>query len=482
MIRARPRHTLNPIQLKRSFSSTSVRLIIRDISDLPEKIQPTYQETRNNDLLSLHWPSPPRNILLLKKDHEPGVTESFLSYIRHLHSSYSPLSIILEPHVAAELHESLDHPVFTYSKDAAQLPSSTGRDSTSTIARTPHHTSLPAKVDLTSTLGGDGTILRAASLFAHAPSVPPILAFSMGTLGFLGEWKFHEHKRAFREVYVSGAEAALQQREGDRGVAQESERGDWSQVRGKIMGSGRNARVLLRNRLKASIHNSRGGGGGGLPNEGSGRTMHALNELILHRGSSPHLAHLTISLGHSPPRHLTTTLADGLILSTPTGSTAYSLSSGGSIIHPLVNSLLITPICPRSLSFRPLVLPAGTVVWVGLESSSRMEGVEVSVDGVRIPGGLEKGGWLRVGGEEMVKAENPSQCVDDSRAGSGWTGGVPCIVRPRGGARADGEPVGGDAAFFKQGSEDSWVGGLNSLLKFNYPMGEEDEVNGDDSK
>ena len=105
--------------------------------------------------------------------------------IRHIHSNYENVSFIFEPAVAAQIHKQFSFPIYT---------TSTAGD-------------LATKVDMTTTLGGDGTILHASSLFSTERHVPPILSFSMGTLGFLGEWKFSEYKRAFREVYMSGAGA-----------------------------------------------------------------------------------------------------------------------------------------------------------------------------------------------------------------------------------------------------------------------------------
>jgi NADH kinase len=79
-----------------------------------------------------------------------------------------------------------------------------------------------------------------------------------------------------------------------------------------------------------------------------------MNELTLHRGRSPHLTSIECFVDG---QYLTDAIADGLIISTPTGSTAYSLSAGGPIVHPSVDTLVVTPICPRSLSFRTVLLP-----------------------------------------------------------------------------------------------------------------------------
>jgi NADH kinase len=171
------------------------------------------------------------------------------------------------------------------------------------------------------------------------------------------------------------------------------------------------------------------------------KPIYAMNEVIIHRGRNPHLTILDVFIGG---KFLTSAVADGMIVSTPTGSTAYSLSSGGSIVHPLVSSLLLTPICPRSLSFRPLVLPAHSPISLRLSSKNRADEVEVSIDGVRQETGLTQGMEINVWGEGI-------RGVDGE-----WRGGVPSVVR----SGRDGGP------------DDHWVGGLNGLLKFNYPFGE----------
>jgi len=84
-----------------------------------------------------------------------------------------------------------------------------------------------------------------------------------------------------------------------------------------------------------------------------------MNEVSLHRGPSPHLNTIDVFVDG---QHLTEAVCDGLIVSTPTGSTAYSLSAGGPIVHPSLSAIVLTPICPRSLSFRPLVFPSSSAV------------------------------------------------------------------------------------------------------------------------
>lgn len=166
-----------------------------------------------------------------------------------------------------------------------------------------------------------------------------------------------------------------------------------------------------------------------------------MNELLIHRGKEPHLAVVDVFVGG---RFLTEAVADGIIISTPTGSTAYSLSSGGSIVHPLVPSILLTPICPRSLSFRPLVLPSSTPITLRLSEKNRGRELEVSLDGVHLGQGMAVGMEVRVWNEEMRHGKNE------------WQGGVPSVMRRSVGCEA----------------HEGWVGGLNGLLKFNHPFGE----------
>ncbi|KZF22568.1 ATP-NAD kinase [Xylona heveae TC161] len=423
------------LSAKRQFSCSHHRREIRSVSELPDRIIPRYQESLHNDLLCLQWPSPPRNVFFIKKENVPAVTDAVIEFSKHVHSSYPSTAMIFENKVASEIHDRLPFPVYTSAAD---------RD-TATLELQP-------KVDLTVTLGGDGTILHAASLFSATNSVPPVLSFSMGTLGFLGEWKYHEYKRAFREVYMSGSGpgdrcAQLTPEKMDESSGAGSVSPEWSSLRGKFMGEARPARVLLRNRLKVGVFDSAGhrinaSSDGNLAPK-IGGDIHAMNEVIIHRGQDPHLAVVEIFICG---RLLTEAVADGIIISTPTGSTAYSLSSGGSIIHPLVPSLLLTPICPRSLSFRPLVVPSSMNITLRISDKNRGRGLELSVDGVRRNHGVDIGTEIHVRGEQL-------RCRDGV-----FTSGIPSIVRGTHSTGATGD--------------DGWVGGLNGLLKFNYPFGE----------
>lgn len=434
---------------RRFFSASAARAQILDVSTLPDRTVPRYLQTKTSTLLSLHWPQPPRNILLMPKLYAPQVMARAVEFAKHIHANYPGLHLVFESHVARDVHESLPFPVYTTAPgEAASL-----------FAR---------KIDLVTTLGGDGTILRAASLFSMQRSVPPILSFSMGTLGFLGEWKFAEYKRAWRECYMSGCSVAVEDPAGPPP--------GWDAVRGngKCMGPSRASRILLRNRLRVGIYDSQGrcineqllptstaaepDVGPAAPPSPPPRPppyLHAINEVSIDRGSHPHLAIIDIYVNS---HFLTEAVADGILVSTPTGSTAYSLSAGGSIVHPLVKSLLLTPISPRSLSFRPLVLPLHSRVTLRLSRRNRGRELPVSIDGKRRVG-------VGIGMEVRVEGERLERTPD-----GGWAGGVPCVMRassspPR--PRDGPEPLAED--------DDSWVGGLNSLLKFNYPFGEASE-------
>ncbi|KAG8532244.1 uncharacterized protein KY384_003885 [Bacidia gigantensis] len=397
-----------------------------------------------------HPPDPEREVAQSYRRPDT-IRESLLtsaSLNRHIDSSFANIRILLEPESARRLESLLPFPVY-----------STPRAPPIYAANFKQAVSLQEKTDLIATFGGDGTILHASSLFSSVPSVPPILSFSLGTLGFLSEWQFLDYKRAFREVYMSGSStsrSSLLSTTKDNSHTNSA----WDPALGASQNPSRSSRILLRDRIRVSLSPSIPSAPSaitkGRENDTSERaSKYALNELLLHRGPSPHLVHLTISLNNRP---LTTGIADGLIISTPTGSTAYSLSAGG-------------------VFFRALVLPEGADIRVRVEEGTRVVGgtaeggewreqaVDVSIDGVKVPGGLGVGGEVFVWGEgvgrrrevkSLHQGEGDGQEGENGKGGErDWVGGVPCVMP------------------WTQGGDEGWVGGLNGLLKFNYPFGEE---------
>ncbi|KAK2739943.1 NAD(+) kinase [Myotisia sp. PD_48] len=176
--------------------------------------------------------------------------------------------------------------------------------------------SSPEQFDLVLTLGGDGTVLFTSWLFQRI--VPPILSFSLGSLGFLTNFEFSKYKEHLNQIM------------GDVGM-----------------------RVNLRMRFTCTVYRAdRRNGHRSCPAQ-EGEQFEVVNELVIDRGPSPFVSNLEV---YGDDELLTVVQADGCIFSTPTGSTAYSLSAGGSLVHPSLPAIMLTPICPHTLSFRPMVL------------------------------------------------------------------------------------------------------------------------------
>lgn len=191
--------------------------------------------------------------------------------------------------------------------------------------------SSPEKFDLVLTLGGDGTVLFTSWLFQRV--VPPILCFSLGSLGFLTNFEFENYKSHLNAVM------------GDVGM-----------------------RVNLRMRFTCTVFRKDRSKGADADAVEEGEQFEVLNELVIDRGPSPYVSNLEL---YADNELLTVVQADGCIFSTPTGSTAYSLSAGGSLIHPSIPGILLTPICPHTLSFRPMVLSDSLSLRIAVPPGSR---------------------------------------------------------------------------------------------------------------
>ncbi|KAK4634630.1 NAD(+) kinase [Fulvia fulva] len=218
----------------------------------------------------------------------------------------------------------------------------------------------PELFDLVITLGGDGTVLFTSWLFQRI--VPPVLSFSLGSLGFLTNFAFDQYKNELNRVM------------GETGM-----------------------KINLRMRFTATVYRSAASpafapsaassasvpttasqyGGESQSTKIEGETHEVLNELVIDRGPSSYISSLDLYANDSL---LTRISADGIILSTPTGSTAYSLSAGGSLVHPDIPAILLTPICPHTLSFRPMLLNDDMALKVAIPSTGR-GGAFVSFDG-----------------------------------------------------------------------------------------------------
>ncbi|CAN8066552.1 unnamed protein product [Agarophyton chilense] len=212
-----------------------------------------------------------------------------------------------------------------------------------------------SEVDLVVCLGGDGLIFQV--LHQYFPTrVPPFVPFNMGSLGFLTPFDFDSYQDHISAI-LSGSNKTITVRMRLKCVVQRCQ-----------------ARPLCVHNFEQNELND------GLAHRTE--EFHALNELVIDRGPAPYLSNLEVLADDCP---VTRVQADGLIVATPTGSTAYSLSSGGSMVHPSVPAILFTPICPHSLSFRPVLFPdhvtlqikvpkdSRATAWVSFDGRNRME-------------------------------------------------------------------------------------------------------------
>ncbi|KAJ8426387.1 hypothetical protein Cgig2_000582 [Carnegiea gigantea] len=255
---------------------------------------------RSSKQIFLKWESNPRTVLVLTKPNSTSVQLLCSEMIRWLNEQ--KLDVYVEPRVRSEL-----------------LDESSYFDFVRTWKNEKEVSLLHTKVDLVVTLGGDGTVLWAASLFKGP--VPPVVPFSMGSLD--------------SEHYKESLDSVLQ---------------------GPIS-------ITLRHRLQCHVIRD-----AAKHEYETEETELVLNEVTIDRGISSYLTNLECYCDNT---FVTCVQGDGLILSTTSGSTAYSLAAGGSMVHPQVPAILFTPICPHSLSFRPLILPEHVTLRVQVPFNSR---------------------------------------------------------------------------------------------------------------
>ncbi|KAG7457115.1 hypothetical protein MATL_G00243100 [Megalops atlanticus] len=278
----------------------------------------------------LTWNKPPVNVLVIRKIRDESLLEPFKELCRFLIQE-KQLVVYVEK-------KAVD--------DAALLKDEAfGSIRNQLCTFREGYDDISDCVDLIICLGGDGTLLYASSLFQA--SVPPVMAFHLGSLGFLTPFKFESYKTEVAKVFEGNAAITLRSRLKVKVVK------DMSQRTGQHYGE--------ENGVAPPSHRDAEAGKVSLQ-------LQVLNEVVVDRGPSSYLSNVDLYLDG---RLITSVQGDGVIVSTPTGSTAYAAAAGASMIHPNVPAIMVTPICPHSLSFRPIVVPAGVELMITLSPDAR---------------------------------------------------------------------------------------------------------------
>ena len=217
---------------------------------------------------------------------------------------------------------------------------------------------LPAEVDLVVVMGGDGTLLSMATRIAQAGRDIPILGVNFGSLGFLTETRIDELYTVLESVL--------------NGTATFDERA-----------------MLAADAYRERAHFD---------------SRIVLNDVVFTKAALSRIIELSVSVGSGL---VTKVKADGLIIATATGSTAYNLAAGGPIIHPSADAIVLTPIAPHTLTNRPIIVPGDEVIEVRPHVQGKLDEIFVTYDGqTGYP--LQEGDVIRVRRSErrlrLVKA------------------------------------------------------------------------------
>ncbi|XP_040049280.1 NAD kinase isoform X3 [Gasterosteus aculeatus] len=275
----------------------------------------------------LTWNKQPKSVLVIKKIRDASLLQPFKELCVFL-TEMKDLIVYVEKKVLEDPAILDDENFGTITKKFC-----TFRDDLDDISN---------RIDFIICLGGDGTLLYASSLFQE--SVPPVMAFHLGSLGFLTPFKFDTYQSQVTQIIDGNAAIVLRSRLKVRVLKESCEKK--ARVDEKC--------IVLTN--------------GDTESSRKAAEYQVLNEVVVDRGPSSYLSNVDLFLdGHL----ITTVQGDGVIVSTPTGSTAYAVAAGASMIHPNVPAIMITPICPHSLSFRPIVVPAGVELKIMLSRDAR---------------------------------------------------------------------------------------------------------------
>lgn len=428
------RHISSTI-LKRNLATTGTNNMnsfsVGQCVNLESRTVPEYVGSPHLKLHNVVWRSPLQNIYIVKKPWNKAALDAMMELIGFIHRDYPQVKVIVSQDVAEELFE------------AGKARG--GPDGQNIAVYTGTVEEIVGKTDLIVTLGGDGTTLRAVAAFLNG-IVPPVLSFAMGTLGFLLPFDFGTYQETFKTVFESKSKAIHRSRLEchvmRRNEGHPAEKSKESEE----------ALEEMVEQYKIAHYKQ----------HLSGVMLHAMNDISLHRGLQPNLILLDIFIDNE---FVTTTTSDGIIFASPTGSTAYSLSAGGSITHPLVPCILLTPVCPRSLSFRPLILPSTSHIMIRLTETNRNGLIKLNIDGIPQqdlkPGDeihvVSENGTIFIPGEHQP----PSALLNRVEYDEYIEPGINNEIRGRGGLEV---PKG---LFCISKTENDWIKGINQLLGFN---------------
>ncbi|CAN6613924.1 ATP-NADH kinase Yef1p [Trichomonascus vanleenenianus] len=321
------------------------------------------------------------NVLIVSKIHDKSLiaeTRNLAIYLLGLQTSYGKLNVSVQD-ILRERKE------FGYD-DLKEQTDGLDRLSYWDADYCRNH---PNYFDLVITLGGDGTVLYTSWLFQKV--VPPILCFSMGSLGFMTEYDYRRRDVIVPRMLSEGFRCSLRMRfECTHMMAMSADDKDENTL---------TEEMLQAERLDGQFRTHT-----------RGETFCILNDVVVDRGPN---ATITTTELYGHYKFLTSMEADGVVISTPSGSTAYSLSAGGSLVHPDIPGILVSPICPHTLSFRPIVLPDSLVIHVGVPYDARTT-AWCSFDGkARVE--LKRGDFLTISASRY-----PFPMIQESENGTHW--------------------------------------------------------------
>ncbi|KAK5574998.1 hypothetical protein RB653_010253 [Dictyostelium firmibasis] len=334
------------------------------------------------------WLQKPKTVLIIKK-HKDKKTSAWLNTIASWLKLTHGMRVLVEPNVTipSEAQSYLE----TYSEEESHL--------------------LGKVVDFVVTLGGDGTLLHVSSLFKQ--DVPPIISFHMGTLGFLMPFSVENYQESITNV-IKGEFLCTNRMRLICDIYSKQ------QPLHPIL----SPNIPQLTPFDTSIYTNNNNNNNNIISNNNNnnnnndemkliKSFQVLNEVTLHRGSNPHLTTINCTInGHN----LSDIVGDGLIVATATGSTAYSMSCGGPMVHPCINCILLTPICPSSFSSKPALLPDDSILRL-MMISQKGRSISATFDGTRSIK-IEQGDYMVI-----RKSQYPLLTINKTNETTDWVHG-----------------------------------------------------------